>query len=97
MYNLHLSGFKCDIYISTCCKCAITNYISFQRGFNFIQTWTGGHTLSGACIEPRSLEELFPNWREMGVCTSIKNSHKGTYFFPYGFLHFLIAARGNNL
>jgi flavin-dependent dehydrogenase len=29
---------------------------------------TGGHTLSGACIEPRSLEELFPNWREMGVC-----------------------------
>ncbi|XP_052674478.1 electron transfer flavoprotein-ubiquinone oxidoreductase, mitochondrial-like [Crassostrea angulata] len=27
----------------------------------------GGHTLSGACIEPRSLEELFPNWREMGA------------------------------
>lgn len=38
---------------------------------HFIQTLAGGHTLSGACIEPRSLEELFPNWREMGVCTSI--------------------------
>lgn len=52
---------------------------------HFIQTFSGGHTLSGACIEPRSLEELFPNWREMGVCTSIYmkkfKSHTRTYIF----------------
>ncbi|XP_041358336.1 electron transfer flavoprotein-ubiquinone oxidoreductase, mitochondrial-like [Gigantopelta aegis] len=24
----------------------------------------GGHTLSGACIEPRALDELFPDWKE---------------------------------
>ncbi|XP_056346269.1 electron transfer flavoprotein-ubiquinone oxidoreductase, mitochondrial [Oenanthe melanoleuca] len=27
----------------------------------------GAHTLSGACIEPRSLEELFPDWKERGA------------------------------
>lgn len=53
---------------------------------HFIQTLAGGHTLSGACIEPRSLEELFPNWREMGVSTSIfmknwKVTPEHTYFF----------------
>lgn len=31
----------------------------------------GAHTLSGACLEPRALEELFPDWKERGVCTSI--------------------------
>lgn len=31
----------------------------------------GAHTLSGACIEPRSLEELFPDWKERGVCMSM--------------------------
>lgn len=31
----------------------------------------GAHTLSGACIEPRSLEELFPDWKERGVCTRL--------------------------
>ncbi|XP_059147350.1 electron transfer flavoprotein-ubiquinone oxidoreductase, mitochondrial-like [Physella acuta] len=25
----------------------------------------GGHQLSGACLEPRALNELFPNWKEM--------------------------------
>ena len=24
----------------------------------------GAHTLSGAVLEPRAMEELFPNWRE---------------------------------
>ena len=28
---------------------------------------SGGHTLSGACLEPRALNELFPNWKEMDV------------------------------
>jgi electron-transferring-flavoprotein dehydrogenase len=27
----------------------------------------GAHTLSGACIEPRSLAELFPDWKTMGA------------------------------
>ncbi|XP_076468035.1 electron transfer flavoprotein-ubiquinone oxidoreductase, mitochondrial-like [Babylonia areolata] len=27
----------------------------------------GGHTLSGACIEPVALQELFPDWRDRGA------------------------------
>jgi electron-transferring-flavoprotein dehydrogenase len=27
----------------------------------------GAHTLSGAVLEPRALNELFPNWKELGV------------------------------
>ncbi|KAL1431435.1 hypothetical protein MTO96_014282 [Rhipicephalus appendiculatus] len=27
----------------------------------------GGHTLSGACIEPGPLQELFPDWKERGA------------------------------
>ncbi|KAL8611911.1 hypothetical protein ACOMHN_061992 [Nucella lapillus] len=27
----------------------------------------GGHTLSGACIEPNALQELFPDWKERGA------------------------------
>ena len=27
----------------------------------------GAHILSGAVIEPRALEELFPDWRERGA------------------------------
>ncbi|XP_053399205.1 electron transfer flavoprotein-ubiquinone oxidoreductase, mitochondrial-like [Mercenaria mercenaria] len=27
----------------------------------------GGHTLSGACIETRALDELFPDWKERDV------------------------------
>ncbi|KAK7097866.1 hypothetical protein V1264_004783 [Littorina saxatilis] len=27
----------------------------------------GGHTLSGACIEPVALDELFPDWKERGA------------------------------
>lgn len=28
----------------------------------------GVHTLSGAVLEPRALMELFPDWKERGVC-----------------------------
>ena len=28
----------------------------------------GGHTLSGAVIEPTALNELFPDWKNMDVC-----------------------------
>lgn len=27
----------------------------------------GAHTLSGACLEPSALAELFPDWKERGV------------------------------
>lgn len=27
----------------------------------------GGHILSGACIDPVALTELFPNWKELGA------------------------------
>lgn len=27
----------------------------------------GAHTLSGACLDPRALQELFPDWKEKGV------------------------------
>lgn len=27
----------------------------------------GGHILSGACIDPIALNELFPNWKELGA------------------------------
>jgi electron-transferring-flavoprotein dehydrogenase len=27
----------------------------------------GAHTLSGAILEPRALNELIPNWKELGV------------------------------
>ena len=29
--------------------------------------FAGGHTLSGAVIQPTALEELFPDWKERGV------------------------------
>lgn len=34
----------------------------------------GAHTLSGAVLEPRALNELFPDWKEMGapVATAVK-------------------------
>jgi electron-transferring-flavoprotein dehydrogenase len=28
----------------------------------------GAHILSGNVFEPRALNELFPDWKEMGVC-----------------------------
>lgn len=30
----------------------------------------GAHTLSGACLEPSALSELFPDWKERGVHTN---------------------------
>lgn len=31
----------------------------------------GSHTLSGACLEPHALNELFPDWKERGVSSTI--------------------------
>ena len=33
----------------------------------YLKYISGGHILSGACIEPRALEELFPDWKERGA------------------------------
>ena len=40
----------------------------------------GAHTLSGAVLEPRALNELFPNWKELGapVNTAVKQDR---FFF----------------
>ena len=32
-----------------------------------VQLVSGGHTLSGACLEPRALNELIPDWKDKGV------------------------------
>lgn len=32
-----------------------------------MQLVLGGHTLSGACLEPRALNELMPDWKDKGV------------------------------
>lgn len=34
----------------------------------------GAHTLSGACLEPSALCELFPDWKERGVSVSFTSS-----------------------
>lgn len=31
----------------------------------------GAHILSGACLETRALDELFPDWKDRGVYTQI--------------------------
>lgn len=38
----------------------------------------GGHILSGACLEPRALNELIPDWKEKGA--PLKTPVKGDYF-----------------
>jgi len=38
-------------------------------------TEIGGHTLSGACLESRALEELFPDWRERGAPLNTPVTH----------------------
>ena len=41
----------------------------------------GAHTLSGAVLEPRALNELFPNWKELGA--PLNTAVKGDRFFFY--------------
>lgn len=41
----------------------------------------GAHTLSGAVLEPRALEELFPNWKELGA--PLATPVKGDRFYFY--------------
>jgi electron-transferring-flavoprotein dehydrogenase len=41
----------------------------------------GAHILSGAVLEPRALNELFPNWKELDA--PLKTAVKGDRFFYY--------------
>lgn len=41
----------------------------------------GAHILSGAVIEPRALEELFPNWKELGAPLTVPVIEDQVYFF----------------
>ncbi len=41
----------------------------------------GAHTLSGAVLEPHAMNELFPNWKEMGA--PLKTEVTGDNFFFY--------------
>ncbi|MCV2401928.1 electron transfer flavoprotein-ubiquinone oxidoreductase [Marinomonas sp. C2222] len=40
----------------------------------------GAHILSGAIIEPRALNELFPNWEELGAPLSVPVTEDQIYF-----------------
>lgn len=40
----------------------------------------GSHILSGACIETKSLAELFPNWKELGAPLNTEVKHDSMKF-----------------
>ena len=40
----------------------------------------GAHILSGAVLEPRALNELFPNWKELGAPLNVPVTEDRTYF-----------------
>ncbi|SMF38994.1 electron-transferring-flavoprotein dehydrogenase [Alteromonadaceae bacterium Bs31] len=44
----------------------------------------GAHILSGAVLEPRALEELFPNWMELGAPLTVKASIDEIYYLNSG-------------
>lgn len=46
-----------------------------EKGSDF-----GSHILSGACIEPKSLDELLPGWREMDCPLQTKATKDRMYF-----------------
>ncbi|PIE39142.1 MAG: electron transfer flavoprotein-ubiquinone oxidoreductase, partial [Gammaproteobacteria bacterium] len=43
----------------------------------------GAHTLSGAVLEPRAMNELFPNWKELGAPLNTEVT-SDTFFFYTG-------------
>ena len=44
----------------------------------------GAHILSGAVVEPRALNELFPNWQEMGAPLTNPVTVDEVYYLPNG-------------
>ena len=41
----------------------------------------GAHILSGAVLEPNAMDELFPDWKEMGAPISTQVSSDRFYFY----------------
>lgn len=41
----------------------------------------GAHILSGAVLEPRAINELFPNWKQEGAPLTVPVTDDETYFF----------------
>ncbi|MEH6609997.1 MAG: electron transfer flavoprotein-ubiquinone oxidoreductase [Halioglobus sp.] len=44
----------------------------------------GAHTLSGAVLEPQAMDELFPNWKEMGAPLKTVVSEDKFFFYTSG-------------
>jgi electron-transferring-flavoprotein dehydrogenase len=44
----------------------------------------GAHTLSGAVLEPRAMDELFPNWKEMGAPLNTPVKEDKFFFYTSG-------------
>ena len=42
----------------------------------------GAHILSGAVLDPRSMNELFPNWKELGAPLNVPVSEDNVLFLP---------------
>lgn len=71
-------GFRAHIFLTSSLGCTTHSLILFcPIGSCILFLWgpkllislvgPGGHTLSGACIEPGPLIELFPDWKERGA------------------------------
>jgi electron-transferring-flavoprotein dehydrogenase len=61
----------------------------------------GAHILSGAVFEPRALDELFPNWKELGapLNTPVKRDELHFFYSPlksFRFLDFMVPAPMHN-
>src|SRR5688572_23082698 len=62
----------------------------------------GAHILSGAVIDPRAIDELLPNWRELGSPLTVpvtENQHwvltaKGKFGFPHWLMPPLMSNEG---
>jgi len=48
--------------------------VNLLKNFLFFKyiSYTGGHTLSGAVLEPRALNELIPNWSNSDESEDVK-------------------------
>ncbi|MFT6285487.1 MAG: electron-transferring-flavoprotein dehydrogenase [Alcanivorax sp.] len=44
----------------------------------------GAHTLSGAVLEPHAMDELFPNWKEMGAPLKTEVTEDKFFFYTSG-------------
>jgi len=43
-------------------------------------SYIGAHILSGAVMEPRAMDELFPNWKELGAPLNVPVTKEKTFF-----------------